>query len=73
MASEDPADPIAGFRVYAGESPDALQLEVSIADPQAVSFVVERLPAGAFYFSVTSFTRLGIESPRPPPVSKTIE
>jgi len=35
--------------------------------------VVERLPKGTFYYSVTTYTRLGVESERAAPVSKTIE
>jgi hypothetical protein len=66
-------DPVAGYRVYVGPSPDDLRLEASIADPGATSYVVERLPAGTFYYAVTTYTRLGIESERPAPVSKTIE
>jgi hypothetical protein len=67
------ADPIAGYRVYVGPTPDELHLEASIADPMATGYVVERLPKGTFYYAVTTYTRLGVESLRPPPVSKTIE
>jgi len=66
-------DPVAGFRVYVGPSPDALQLEAAIDDPAATSYVVKRLPRNTFYYTVTTYTKLGIESPQPPPVSKTIE
>lgn len=66
------ADPIAGFRVYVGTSPEALRLEATIADPTATGYVVTRLPKGRFYYSVTTYTRLGIESQRSTPVSKTI-
>lgn len=67
------ADPVAGYRVYVGASPEDLRLEASIADPAATGYVVERLPKGTSYYVVTTYTRLGIESERPPPVSKTIE
>ncbi len=67
------ADPVAGYRVYVGTTPDDLRFEASIADPAATGYVVERLPKGTFYYAVTTYTRLGIESERPPPVSKTIE
>jgi hypothetical protein len=66
-------DPVAGYRVYVGATPDDLRLEASIADPAATGYVVERLPKGTFYYAVTTYTRLGIESERPPPVSKTID
>jgi hypothetical protein len=67
------ADPVAGFRVYVGTAPDDLHLEASIDDPTATGFVVEKLPKGTFYYSVTTYTRLGLESEKPAPVSKTIE
>ncbi len=67
------ADPVTGFRVYVGTSPDDLHLEASIADATATGYVVERLPKGTFYYTVTTFTKLGVESPRPAPVFKTIE
>jgi len=66
-------DPVTGFRVYVGTSPDDLHLEASIADPTATGYVVERLPNGTLFYTVTTFTKLGVESPRPAPVSKTIE
>lgn len=70
--SSPPDDPIAGFRVYAGPTPDALQLEVTVADPAATQYMVNNLPLGTWYFSVTSYTQLGVESERPAPVAKTI-
>jgi hypothetical protein len=72
-ATQPGADPVAGYRVYVGASPDALRLEATIADPRVISYVVTRLPKGTHYFAVTSYTALGIESPYSPPVAKTIE
>ncbi|MCU0759683.1 MAG: fibronectin type III domain-containing protein [Steroidobacteraceae bacterium] len=65
-------DPVAGFRVYVGPSPEQLRLEASIDDPRATGYVVRNLPRGTWYYTVTTYTALGIESERPPPVSKTI-
>ncbi len=42
------------------------------ANPAATSYVVQRLPRGTAWFTVTTYTRLGIESDRPEPVSKEI-
>jgi len=71
--SDGPADSIAGFRIYVGPSPDAMQFEASVDDPMATSYVVERLPKGTFFFSVTTYTKLGIESPKSAAVSKSID
>ena len=70
--SSSPDDPIAGFRIYTGPTPDSLQLEATVADPAAADYVVKDLPQGTWYFSVTSYTQRGIESERPPPIAKTI-
>jgi hypothetical protein len=65
-------DPVAGFRVYAGPAPDRLRLEATIENPRATGFVVRNLPRGTWYYTVTTYPTLGIESERPPPVAKTI-
>ncbi|MCC6172331.1 MAG: fibronectin type III domain-containing protein [Gammaproteobacteria bacterium] len=65
-------DPVAGFRVYVGPAPGELQLEATIPDPAATRYVVKQLPRGTWYFSVTTYTQLGIESEQPPPIAKTI-
>lgn len=72
QAPEGRTDPVAGFRVYVGPAPDQLQLEAVIDDPRATGFVVRNLPRGTWYYTVTTYTTLGIESERPPPVAKTI-
>lgn len=71
-AADSQDDPVAGFRVYVGPAPSALQLEATIPDPAATRYVVKQLPRGTWYFSVTTYTRLGLESEQPPPVAKTI-
>ncbi len=65
-------DPVAGFRVYVGPAPGKLQLEATVPDPTATRYVVKQLPRGTWYFSVTTYTQLGVESEQPPPVAKTI-
>lgn len=65
-------DPVAGFHVYSGRSPDRLRRVATIRDTSATQYVVSRLPRGTWYFTVSTFTRRGVESELPPPVSKTI-
>jgi hypothetical protein len=65
-------DPVAGFRVYVGRSPDALGLEAVVADPRASRHDIHDLASGRHYYAVTSVTRLGIESERSPVISKDI-
>lgn len=69
---EAASDPVVGYRIYAGPRPDALQLEAQVTDPRTTHYVMHRLPKGRYWFTVTSYTRLGIESDRPPPVAKLV-
>lgn len=68
----DGKDPVAGFRVYAGPAPDRLALEATIPDHRATGYVVKELPRGTHYFTVTTYSRNGIESERPQPVAKDV-
>lgn len=65
-------DPVAGFHVYSGRSPNRLRRVATIRDTSATQYVVPRLPRGTWYFTVSTFTRRGVESELPPPVSKTV-
>lgn len=67
------ADPIAGYRIYVGTSPDALHPEAVVADPGATRYVVRKLPKGTHYFAVRSYDADGVESDATPVVSKTID
>lgn len=69
---EAASDPVVGYRIYAGPRPDALQLEAQLTDPRSTHYVMHRLPKGRYWFTVTSYTRLGIESERPPPIAKLV-
>lgn len=66
------ADPIVGFRIYLGPSPETLQFEAAVADPAATRFVVKDLPKGKHYYAVTTYTQVGIESARSAVVSKDV-
>lgn len=66
------ADPVVGYRIYAGPRPDALQLEAQLSDPRATGYVMRRLPKGRYWFTVSTYTRLGVESERPQPVAKLV-
>jgi hypothetical protein len=66
-------DPVAGVKIYAGDTPDALHLEATLADPKATRYVVEHLAKGPHFFAIRSYTKLGIESAPTPLVSKVIE
>jgi hypothetical protein len=63
---------LAGYRVYYGRSPDALDDFQDIDGPDATTVVIDDLVAGTHYFGVTALTVSGMESGLSPIRSKTI-
>jgi hypothetical protein len=53
---------LAGYRIRYGTSPDSYTETVTIDNPGLTSFVIEDLPAGTYYFTVTAFDSAGTES-----------
>lgn len=68
-----PLDSLAGFRVYYGTARNALERRVQIADPSALTHVVENLPPATWYFAVSAYTTSGAESQLSNVVSKVIQ
>jgi hypothetical protein len=62
---------LAGYHIYYGTSPTALNEEVTIANG-VTSYVIEGLTTGTWYFAVTSYTSGGAESAPSNIASKTI-
>jgi hypothetical protein len=63
---------LAGYRIRYGTSPDSYTETVDIDNPGLTSFVVEDLPAGTYYFTVTAVDSAGTESLSSNSASKTI-
>ncbi|MBN1675114.1 MAG: DUF1573 domain-containing protein [Kiritimatiellae bacterium] len=63
---------LAGYRVYYGTSPYAYNARQDIPDPAAVTCTLTNLPAGTYYFAVSSYDTAGRESPCTAPVVKTL-
>jgi hypothetical protein len=63
---------LAGYRIYYGRSPNALNKTVVLADPKATSYVVKHLSRGTWYFTVAAYTKGGFEGHRSGVGSKTI-
>lgn len=62
---------LAGYHIYYGTSPDALNKVVTVS-LGSTSYVVEGLTPGVWYFAVNSYTSAGIESALSSTASKTI-
>jgi hypothetical protein len=63
---------LAGYTVYYGTSPDNLTQSVKITNPGLTAYTVTDLPAGTWYFAVTSYSSAGAESSRTSTISTTI-
>ena len=67
-----PLTDLAGYRIYYGRLPDAPSEKLEVADPNTTSTSIGGLASGTWYFSMSSFTRSGVESERTRPVWTSI-
>jgi hypothetical protein len=63
---------LAGYRIYHGTSANNLNAMIQVSNPGITLYVVDSLPAGAHYFSITAYNTSGAESDRSAVASKTI-
>ena len=63
---------LAGYTVYYGTSAANLTQSVKITNPGLTAYTLSNLPSGTWYFAVTSYSSMGIESTRSGVVSTTI-
>jgi hypothetical protein len=63
---------LAGYTVYYGTSPGSLTQSLKVTNPGLSAYTVSNLPAGTWYFAVTSYSSTGVESARTSVVSTTI-
>lgn len=63
---------LAGFRIYYGTSPSALNQTVDVPSAGATDHVIQSLPQGKWYFAVAAYTNSGLQSSFSSVVSKTI-
>ncbi len=63
---------LAGFRIYYGDAPFTYTEMISLTNGGLTSFLVENLPEGTWYFSVTAVDAAGVESLLSDSASKTI-
>jgi Fibronectin type III domain len=67
-----PLTDLAGYHVYFGRDSSNLTQFIDIAGATSVRYVVTGLAAGTYYFAVSAYNKLGLESARSNVVSKTI-
>jgi hypothetical protein len=64
---------LAGYKIRYGTSPGALDKVVDIVGAGITTATIEGLAAGTWYFSMSSYTNMGVESAPTGTVSKTIQ
>jgi Putative Ig domain len=68
-----PLTNLAGYNIYYGTDSSALTQTIQVTSASALSYIVSGLATGTtWYFTVTSYTSAGEESPRSPVLTKTI-
>lgn len=67
-----PVPELAGYYIYYGTSADALTQSIMVYGGATTSYVIESLPSGTYYFSVSTLSAQGIQSPQSDVVSSTI-
>jgi hypothetical protein len=63
---------LAGYRLYYGNAANTLDKSVAVNVPTATSTIIDALPAGVWFVSMTAISSTGVESVRTTPVSKTL-
>ena len=63
---------LAGYNIYYGTSPNALNQEVQVVTIGVSNYVISGLTSGTWYFAVTAYTSTGTESSLSNVASKTI-
>jgi Putative Ig domain len=68
-----PISNLAGFKIDYGNSAGALTQTVTVSDATAISYTIQGLAAGTWYFAVSDYTSTGGSSALSTVVSKTIQ
>jgi hypothetical protein len=63
---------LAGYRIYYGRGASRLDHAVTISNAGLTRYVIDDLSSATWYFSMTSFNSLGVESERSETASKTV-
>jgi hypothetical protein len=63
---------LAGYKVYYGTFPNAMNTLVVLPDPTQTTYVVTNLSSGAWYFAVAAYTSSGIQGVLSNVASKTV-
>jgi hypothetical protein len=63
---------LAGYRIHYGPRPDQLGQVLDVPNPATVTMRIEGLDAGTWYFALSAYNNVGLESDRTQTVVKTL-
>jgi hypothetical protein len=61
-----------GYKIYYGHAPKTYTQTITLTNPGLTQYVIDNLPAGTYYFSVTATTSNGTQSGFSPEAAATI-
>jgi hypothetical protein len=64
---------LSGYKIYYGGASGEYSSSIDLPNPSLNSYLVQNLPAGQYYFTVTSYNSDGVESGFSPEVSATLD
>ena len=67
-----PLTDLAGFKIYYGNSPDALNQAINITSSATLTYTVVSLTPGTWFFAIAALSASGAESAQSVAVSKTV-
>jgi hypothetical protein len=67
-----PLPTVAGYRIYYGQAADNLTTRLEVNMPGITRYVVENLTPATYYFAITAFNGVGVESDLSNVVSKAV-
>ena len=67
-----PATNLAGYHIYYGTSPDALNTVIDVPGAQTTEYEISNLSSGTYYFTVAAYNSAGVDSADSNEGSKTI-
>ncbi len=72
-ADGTPLVDLRGYKVHFGTKSKTYSSTVQVGNPGLTTYVVQNLPAGEYYFALTSYNSAGIESSLSPEVSTQVD
>jgi hypothetical protein len=64
---------LAGYKIYYGTSSGSYTSNVNVSSPGTTSYLLEDLGSSDWYFAMTAYNSMGVESSYSPEVIKAIE